>query len=654
MSESSASRQQSLHFAKAVRNDNVGRFAQPDPASPRHAERDGYFLASVAGENSLSAASVLAARQAVITALSDRNAGIRQSACYVLSVNPDPAAKDALSARLHDSHSAVRRQAAVAAGRINGADVTTALWAKGVFQYPGEADREESHARMFAMIEQSDPTTIQELLDHSHSPHLDLLTVLVETNSVSESTIQQIVASLTDYQHSTNATNLLSRILTRAKLQKDEILQKQIRQQVLRQMPVWLQLKSNPVDPGFILRTQRAIEFALRQFGNDSQILSSVNERLDDADCPTDLKQFLLSLTADVPVVADVPKLQETIVAALSSRDFGSDQFMLALAAAKRVDRPEIKQTLAKIAAGDTTPPLIKARAFDAAAGQTRLLPDNAFGVLSRIMENGGPDSAEASRLLASSGLTAAQLQIVSKFLKDAGPQQLNDLISLFSGRLTPEQAVAFLDNIENARSLSSVPALTISEIVKRFPPELHDRANALLDKMQAAEQQKLLKLDAVVGLLRNGDPAAGREVFFSEKAKCATCHVVGTKDSGDLLGKRVGPDLTTIGASRAPKDLLESILFPSSTIVRQYEPYTLVTTSGRSFSGLVIKDTAEEITIQQSTGDPVTVARGDVEELVPSTVSIMPKGLDETLTPQQIADMVAWLQTLKQKPTSN
>ncbi len=36
-------------------------------------------------------------------------------------------------------------------------------------------------------------------------------------------------------------------------------------------------------------------------------------------------------------------------------------------------------------------------------------------------------------------------------------------------------------------------------------------------------------------------------------------------------------------------------------------------------------------------------------EELVPSTVSMMPKGLDETLTPQQIADMVAWLQTLKQ-----
>lgn len=91
---------------------------------------------------------------------------------------------------------------------------------------------------------------------------------------------------------------------------------------------------------------------------------------------------------------------------------------------------------------------------------------------------------------------------------------------------------------------------------------------------IQAAEQAKLLKLDAVVGLLKGGNPTAGRDVFFSEKAKCATCHVVGTTGNGELLGKQVGPDLTT--------------------------------------------------------------------------VSIMPKGLDETLTPQQIADMVAWLQTLK------
>jgi len=114
------------------------------------------------------------------------------------------------------------------------------------------------------------------------------------------------------------------------------------------------------------------------------------------------------------------------------------------------------------------------------------------------------------------------------------------------------------------------------------------------------------------------------------------------------LLGRRVGPDLTTIGASRTSKDLLESIIFPSATIVRQYEPYTLLTTTGRTYSGLVLSDTSDSVTIQKSTGDPVTVSRDDIEELVPGTVSVMPKGLDEELSTQQIADLVAWLQTLR------
>ena len=73
------------------------------------------------------------------------------------------------------------------------------------------------------------------------------------------------------------------------------------------------------------------------------------------------------------------------------------------------------------------------------------------------------------------------------------------------------------------------------------------------------------------------------------------------------------------------------------------------MTDSGRTYSGLVIRDTAESVTIQQNTGDPITVSRNEVEELIPSTVSIMPKGLEEALTAQQIADIVAWLQTLRQ-----
>jgi len=281
------------------------------------------------------------------------------------------------------------------------------------------------------------------------------------------------------------------------------------------------------------------------------------------------------------------------------------------------------------------------------AADRSLFNMEGVFTLLVRLTKDGIPaEQITASQLLSVAPLTSQQLKEVAPLLQDAGPGQLIDLVPLFKGRLPVDLAVSFLDNLENARSLSSLPTIYVSEVVKRFPPELHDRANALLDRMHAQEQQKLLKLDSLIDELKTGNADRGKAVFFSEKAKCSTCHVVGRNEAGELLGKRVGPDLTTIGASRTSQDLLESIIFPSSTIVRQYEPYTLVTVNGRTYSGLVVRDTADSVVIQQATGEPVTVARNDVDELIPATASIMPKGLDEELSAQQIADLVAWLQS--------
>lgn len=283
------------------------------------------------------------------------------------------------------------------------------------------------------------------------------------------------------------------------------------------------------------------------------------------------------------------------------------------------------------------------------AADRNAMPQDELFRLLLRLATDGSiEEQLTATGLLSSTSITTDQLRQVAPLLQNAGPGQLVDLVSLFRGSLPAELAVVFLDNIENARSLNTLPTIHVSEVVKRFAPELHDRANALLDRMHAAEQQKLLKLDSLVDQLKSGDASRGKAVFFGKRAKCSTCHVVGQDEAGELLGKRVGPDLTTIGASRTPQDLLESIIFPSSTIVRQYEPYTLVTAAGRTYSGLVLKDTAESVVIQQAAGDPITVDRNDVDELIPATVSIMPKGLDEELSAQQIADLIAWLQSLR------
>jgi putative heme-binding domain-containing protein len=84
--------------------------------------------------------------------------------------------------------------------------------------------------------------------------------------------------------------------------------------------------------------------------------------------------------------------------------------------------------------------------------------------------------------------------------------------------------------------------------------------------------------------------------------------------------GERFGPDLSKIGSIRAPRDLLESIVFPSASIVRSFEPYTVVTKAGRSYNGLIKLATAEAVTL-------VTTERA-VTRLPRTEIDVMP-GVD-------------------------
>ena len=88
--------------------------------------------------------------------------------------------------------------------------------------------------------------------------------------------------------------------------------------------------------------------------------------------------------------------------------------------------------------------------------------------------------------------------------------------------------------------------------------------------------------------------------------------------------------------------------MFPSASIVRQYESFTVTTLNGRSNSGLIVRETDETLLVQQATGEPVAVMRSEIDELSPSPVSVMPKGLEDSLSEQQLADVVAWLKSLR------
>ncbi|WP_425616336.1 HEAT repeat domain-containing protein [Anatilimnocola sp. NA78] len=147
---------------------------------------------------------------------------------------------------------------------------------------------------------------------------------------------------------------------------------------------------------------------------------------------------------------------------------------------------------------------------------------------------------------------------------------------------------------------------------------------------------------EALVSYL-NGEEAEkatatrGAEVFV--KAQCAKCHRFGDR------GESMGPDLTTVSSRFTKKELLESIYYPSMVISSQYQGKTVQLTDGRTLIGLVAPGGAGETVILTQTGERISVPSNDIEETKPSKVSAMPAGLLETLTPEEIADLMAYLE---------
>ena len=152
-------------------------------------------------------------------------------------------------------------------------------------------------------------------------------------------------------------------------------------------------------------------------------------------------------------------------------------------------------------------------------------------------------------------------------------------------------------------------------------------------------EQRALLaRYDPV---LAGGDPARGLAVFAG-KGLCVTCHQVGRE------GGRAGPELTKIGAIRARRDLLESIVLPSSTFAQGYEPYEVMTKAGIALAGMIARETADGILLRDLSGTEQRVARKSIQKMERVPMSLMPAGLDRLLTVDELRDLLAYLESLR------
>ena len=138
------------------------------------------------------------------------------------------------------------------------------------------------------------------------------------------------------------------------------------------------------------------------------------------------------------------------------------------------------------------------------------------------------------------------------------------------------------------------------------------------------------------------GDLRRGQSVFNGPKAACASCHRIG------YLGGDVGPELTKIGEVRTERDLLESIVYPSLSFVRSFEPSRVTLKGGEEINGIVRHQSTEAITLVTGPGAEQRIRRDEIADLQPGVISVMPGGLDEQLSRQELADLLTFVKTVR------
>ena len=89
-------------------------------------------------------------------------------------------------------------------------------------------------------------------------------------------------------------------------------------------------------------------------------------------------------------------------------------------------------------------------------------------------------------------------------------------------------------------------------------------------------------------------------------------------------------------------------MLAPSAAISHNFETWTAVLADGRSITGLSVSQSTEQVVIRAADGIDVTIPRVDVEELVKQPISLMPADLVAALSAEELVDLVAWLETLR------
>ena len=297
--------------------------------------------------------------------------------------------------------------------------------------------------------------------------------------------------------------------------------------------------------------------------------------------------------------------------------------------------------------------PQIKRLADVAEHGSTDRLRAAATQALREI---GKPATATLTALARSSDITTCKRSVIA--LTGIAPdlasepfydtlnriQNEQEIIGLWRGVLTTKNAGKILATQLPGDGISEIAAkagLTAARDGGRNEPELIAALTPHAGLVMRSQELTSARVQQLIRLVENeGNPGRGESVYSRSELQCVKCHAIGG------VGGKVGPDMTSLGASAPIDYLIESIYKPNAKIKENYHSVNVLTVDGVVINGIVVESNTDDLVLRDSNNKLVRIAQDNIEAQKPGQ-SLMPRGLVDRLPQQEQVDLIKFLTQL-------
>jgi putative membrane-bound dehydrogenase-like protein len=552
--------------------------------------------------------------------LMDPSAVVRTSSARALGLAKDKLSVDKLMELVQKDRFAVRRQAATALGQIGDQRAISALLRASA----ANNDRFEEHAIVYALIKLNNINPLLAALNNSSDNVKKIALIALDQIGGGALRKENLAAFLASKKPS---------------LQKSGIW-------VASHHPEWSDIVINLLKSRF--STNEIYEddiISMRElmitFSHDNKLQVFISEQLESKTSSIAKKIFLMDVITQAHVVSIPIVWVQSLVKLLENGDEEIKSRVLGLIESRRIK--SLNGQLNQIIQQEFARPDFRLKALSSKLLSEPNLSDKEFNMLFSYLgkTNELPIRQMSARIISNAKLTEAQLgKLAVEQLAKIDLYLLPSLLSAFKNNKSEQIGLALVAAlIATPFRLDNVSEEDLKELFKSHSLKIKILVDPLLASLAERNAGRLSKLTNIEAQLTRGDVASGAKIFFG-KGACSSCHAVAGK------GAIFGPDLTNIGQIRSNHDILEAILYPSASFAREYET-TKITTKTATYVGVLKDQLSDAIIISTGPGLQVRIPRSEIILIEPISISMMPVGLGEQLTPIELSNLMAYLNTL-------